>query len=155
MSRAAELLRAVAGRRWVDEDGNANRFELLPPLTPDEIASLEGDLGFALPAEARALLSVARGLAQSPLESVDFAGLGGGAVLEEIFPHAVSIAHDGFGNYWVVDASPNSDVWTSTATARRHRLLVHRHKLQPTMLLRPPSLLPRAYDCYKSLTITL
>jgi cell wall assembly regulator SMI1 len=111
MSRAAELLRSVAGQRWIDEDGNENRFELLPPLTDDEMSSLEEDLGFALPAEARALLGVTRGLAQSPLESVDFAGLGGGAILEEIFPQAVSIAHDGFGNYWVVDASPDSDVW--------------------------------------------
>jgi cell wall assembly regulator SMI1 len=56
MTRAAELLRSVAGRRWVDEDGNENRFEILPPLTADEVSSLEEDLRFALPAEARGLL---------------------------------------------------------------------------------------------------
>jgi hypothetical protein len=41
--------------------------------------------------------------ANGPLESMDFGGLPEGFGLEEIFPHALSVAHDGFGNYWVAD----------------------------------------------------
>ena len=39
---------------------------------------------------------------------------------------------------------------------RRHRLLVHRHRLQPGELLRPPRLLPRRRTIpYKALKTTL
>lgn len=31
--------------------------------------------------------------------------------MEEVFPHAIPLAHDGFGNYWIVDLGPQSVDW--------------------------------------------
>jgi hypothetical protein len=46
------------------------------------------------------------------LESIDFSGgLAGGFGMEDIFPHALPVAHDGFGNYWIVDLTEKSTTW--------------------------------------------
>ena len=87
----AETLRSVAGLRLPDKDGGDRTLELLPPATD-------------------AALHVSRGLANGPLEScslVDLEGFG----LEEAFPHAYSIAHDRFGNYWILDLLAGSVDW--------------------------------------------
>ena len=50
------------------------------------------------------------GLANGPLESfglLDLEGFG----LEEAFPNAYSIAHDGYGNYWILDLLPVPGPW--------------------------------------------
>jgi hypothetical protein len=112
MTRAAEPLRSLDGRDWVDEDGGAQLVELQPPLTAPEIDALAGRWGVPVPPDAREVLRVARGIAVSPLDWVDFSGMiMAGAVADEIFPHALPIAHDGYGNYWVVDLRPGSEVF--------------------------------------------
>ncbi|HMG71515.1 MAG TPA: SMI1/KNR4 family protein [Gemmatimonadaceae bacterium] len=108
---ALDLLRENAGRQFRDEDGNGETFTLLPPLSADELKSLADGLPCALPVSMRELLSVTRGWTGGPLESVDLSGLNGGFGMEEIFPHALSIAHDGYGNYWVVDLLSTSTKW--------------------------------------------
>jgi hypothetical protein len=63
-----------------------------------------------LPADVRDALRVAKGLANGPLESfslIDLEGFG----LEEMLPHAYSIAHDGYGNYWVLDLLSSTTTW--------------------------------------------
>ena len=98
----ADMLRSLAGLRLTDEDGQAHVLELRPPATHAEIQRLEETLPAPLPEEMRAALSVTTGLENGPLESfslLDLEGFG----LEEAFPHAYSIAHDGSGNYWVLD----------------------------------------------------
>ena len=107
---AADLLRAAAGRRFVDEDGQETKLELLPPLSAAELEALEALLPCPLPDDARALLSVARGVDGVPLESVDFSGLGE-PIMEDLFPCGLPIAHDGFGNYWVLDLTSSSTLW--------------------------------------------
>jgi hypothetical protein len=111
VQRAAELMRSVEGMRWVDEDGDEDVVELLSPPSAAEIARLESTLGFPLPSEARELLRVGRGFHGGPLEAVDFTGLPAGATLEDAFPLAIPIAHDGSGNFWIVEPSPASDAW--------------------------------------------
>jgi cell wall assembly regulator SMI1 len=103
----AHMLRSLAGLRLTDEDGQAHVLELRPPATHAEIQRLEEMLPAPLPAEMRAALSVTTGLENGPLESfslLDLEGFG----LEEAFPHAYSIAHDGSGNYWVLDLPPET-----------------------------------------------
>jgi hypothetical protein len=107
----ATAFQELAGARLVDDDGQVETLELLPPATDEEIARLEAGLPSPLPAEIREALQVSRGLANGPLESldlVDLAELG----LEDVFPHAHSIGHDGFGNYWVVDLHAGSSSWS-------------------------------------------
>lgn len=106
----ATTLRQLAGRCLTDEDGHEVTLELLPPATEEELRQLEAVLPAPLPEDIRAALQVAKGLANGPLESfslVDLAGFG----LEELFPHAYSVAHDGFGNYWVLDLLPAATTW--------------------------------------------
>jgi hypothetical protein len=65
-------------------------------------------LATALPDELVQLLRRCGGL-DGVLEQVDFSG---GAIdgfeFEEIFPHGLSIAHDGYGNFWVLDLTPGT-----------------------------------------------
>jgi cell wall assembly regulator SMI1 len=106
----ADMLRSLAGLRLTDEDGQAHLLELRPPATDAEIRRLEETLPAPLPEEMRAALGVTTGLENGPLESfslLDLEGFG----LEEAFPHAYSIAHDGSGNYWVLDLLPGDGAW--------------------------------------------
>jgi len=108
---AFETLRPADGITLEDEDGGVSQLELLPPLSGMEMETLQAGLPCPLPAEAKELFSFARGI-EGILESVDFTGgLSGGFGMEEIFPHAIPIAHDGFGNYWIVDLTPESTTW--------------------------------------------
>ena len=107
---AAELLRTAEGRAVVNEDGNEETIRLLPPLSVEELAELEARIPCPLPADARELLSLARGFEGGPLESIDFSGLTE-PIFEELFPCALPVAHDGYGNYWIVDLTSASRLW--------------------------------------------
>ena len=104
------IVKKAEGTRFEDEDGNIDAIKLLPPLSPEELRELEGAIPCPLPDEARELLEYCRGF-DGVLESIDFSGLLTGFGMEEVFPHAVPIAHDGFGNYWVVDLTAQSSIW--------------------------------------------
>jgi cell wall assembly regulator SMI1 len=106
----ADAFRALAGLRLTDKDGHAHVLELLPPATEEQLRTLEAGLPAPLPDEIRAALRVTAGLANGPLESfslLDLEGFG----LDEAFPHPYSIAHDGFGNYWILDLLPGDTAW--------------------------------------------
>lgn len=109
-SSPLDILKKAEGTRFVDEDGNIDALKLLPPLSPEELSELKAAIPCPLPSEARELLEYCRGF-DGVLESIDFSGLLPGFGMEEIFPHAVPIAHDGFGNYWVVDLTAESTTW--------------------------------------------
>ncbi len=108
--KAIEILRQAEGMRLEDEDGHVEQLRLLPGLSEQELKELEATLPCPVPAEAREVLAYCRGL-EGILESVEFTGLPGGFGMEEVFPHGVPIAHDGFGNYWVVDLTSASTTW--------------------------------------------
>jgi hypothetical protein len=106
----ADLFRRLAGLRLKDEDGHEEVLELLPAATEAEIRTLEARLPCPVPDDIRDALRVSKGLANGPLESfslVDLEGFG----LEELLPHAYSIAHDGYGNYWVLDLLAGATTW--------------------------------------------
>jgi hypothetical protein len=106
----ADTLRSLSGLHLKGEDGAEHVLELLPPATDVELRTLESSLPAPLPDEIRDALRVSKGLAKGPLDSfslVDLEGFG----LEEAFPQAYSIAHDGFGNYWVLDLLPGVEGW--------------------------------------------
>ena len=106
----ADTLKAIAGQRLVDTDGEVTQLTLLPPATAEQLRELEAHLPGPLPDEMRAALQVTTGWEEGPLESfslLDLAGFG----LDEAFPHPYSIAHDGFGNYWILDVLPDAMDW--------------------------------------------
>lgn len=106
-----EIVRVAEGtelRYEPDEPGE--RLELLPPLSKGAIDELVARIPCPLPQPIRELLEHTRGFANGPLESLKFAGLWT-FELPEVFPCPIDIAHDGFGNYWVVDLTPASTRW--------------------------------------------
>jgi hypothetical protein len=110
MNPIVELLKQSQGTLFVSEDGIEDRFELKPALTEQELATFEGSLPCPIPEEVREVLRFARGF-DGVLGGVSFAGLPAGFGLEQIFPHAVALAGDGFGNFWVVDLTRESMSW--------------------------------------------
>lgn len=105
----ANTLRDLAGLRLKDEDGNDQVVTLHPPATEAELRALEARLPCPIPDDVRDALRVTKGLADGPnsLSLVDLEGFG----LEEMLPHAYSIGHDGFGNYWVLDLLTTTTTW--------------------------------------------
>lgn len=106
----AETLKELAGTLLVDEDGSEHTLELLPPATAGEVSQLEQMLPSPLPVEIRDALEVSKGLSNGPIESLSLLDLNGFG-MEDVFPHAYSIGHDGFGNYWVLDLLPEQLDW--------------------------------------------
>jgi len=106
----ADTLRRLGGLKLKDEDGDEQIIELEPPATEAEIHALASRLPCPIPDDIRDALRVSKALANCPLESfslLDLEGFG----LEEMLPHAYSIAHDGYGNYWVLDLLPGTTSW--------------------------------------------
>jgi hypothetical protein len=118
MMRAIDILKEAEGIKLEDEDGEINNLNLLPPLTDTELNRLESQLPCPLPEDIKELLTYCRGF-EGILESIDFSGgLTVGFGMEGIFPHAIPIAHDGFGNYWIVDITKESTTWGPIFFAR-------------------------------------
>lgn len=110
MNSIIELLKKNQETVFVDEDGNTDSFALLPPMTESEIAAFEKTLPCPLPDQIRELLRFARGF-RGVLEEINFTGPDDGFGLESIFPHAIPLAADGFGNFWIVDLTSESQSW--------------------------------------------
>lgn len=99
-----DRIRQAASREFVDGDGQPVELELLPPLSPDEIAGLLARLPGPVPDGFREALAVCRGFQGLPaVDSVDFTGESLEFELEAVFPRGLPVAADGFGNFWVLD----------------------------------------------------
>ncbi len=106
MSSPLEVIKAAEGTVFQEEDGDKTPLTLLPPLSADELARLEARLPCPLPQEARELLLYCRGF-DGVLDVVDFAG-DLSFEMDDVFPHCLPIAHDGYGNFWIVDLTAES-----------------------------------------------
>ena len=105
-----ELLERAKGTVFINEDGLEDPFELLPPLSDQELESFAKKLPCPLPDEIRELLKFARGF-KGVLDQIVFCDLQWGFGMEEIFPHSISLAGDGFGNFWIVDLTSDTRSW--------------------------------------------
>jgi hypothetical protein len=104
-----EAIRRAQEQDLVDEDGDPVELELEPPLPEAEIDGLERDLGVPLPRELRALLAHTAGIEGSALDAIDFTGRRLAFEMPELFPSGVPIGADGFGNFWVLDLTPDGE----------------------------------------------
>lgn len=111
LSTLLEILKNEAGTLLVSKGGVQEECRLLPSLTPEELQELEATIPCPLPAEMREVFAVTRGLDCGELGLMDLAGLPSGFGLEQVSPHALSIAGDGCGNFWVVDLTSDSQSW--------------------------------------------
>jgi len=104
---AIEHIQAARQARLVDEDGEDVTIELMAPLTPEQIDSLQNDVGQPLPEELRSLLAFCAGI-EGCLDGIDFTGSTMDFAQEDVFPNGLPIAADGFGNFWVLDITPQT-----------------------------------------------
>jgi len=102
-----EILRKATRIERFDEDGDPVRLELLPAMTDHDLEELQSRLPCAIPQHIRELLKFCRGFEGSPADPVDLSGQLPFAH-EDIFPHGLPVAGDGFGNFWVVDLNATS-----------------------------------------------
>jgi hypothetical protein len=107
METAIEILKRAMRTERFDEDGDPIQLALLPPMTDGELEQLRARLPCVLPEHIVQLLKFCRGFDGSPAHPVDLAGELA-YEHEEIFPHGLPIAGDGYGNFWVVDLNANS-----------------------------------------------
>ena len=106
-----EVIRDAQTKKLVGEDGDSGSVELNPGLADEELTDLEQRVPCKLPLEIRELLQVTRGFAGIAADQVDFTGENMFFEQEEVFPHGLPIASDGFGNFWIVDLSPQSEAF--------------------------------------------
>ena len=103
-----DLIKSAQAKELTNEDGESVDLDLLPGLDAEAVAHFESSLPCALPEETRELLLFCRGFEGVVADQVDFTGQDLLFGHEVLFPHGVPIASDGFGNFWVVDLSPDS-----------------------------------------------
>jgi hypothetical protein len=89
----------------IDRDGERVDLVVHPAAAPAQIEALDARLGLALPRELRALLAHTAGI-DGILDVLDFTGRDVSFESEDMFPAGHPIAHDGYGNHWVVDITP-------------------------------------------------
>jgi hypothetical protein len=113
MSPLIQCLQQLEGTSFVREDGDRTNFRLLPPLSAQELSTFSASLPCPLPPEIGELLAFTRGFSGTWLDEVTFARMPRalGFAFDEIFPHAIALANDGLGNYWVIDLTSESEYW--------------------------------------------
>jgi len=105
---AVDQIRAAQRAKVDNEDGEHVVLDLLPPLTSEQINSLQQQVEQPLPEELRTLLAFCSGIGGSSLDEVDFTGASMSFEAKEIFPSGLPFAADGFGNFWVLDITPQT-----------------------------------------------
>ncbi len=104
---AVDHIKAAQKADLVGRDGDPVVLELAPGLEAHEIDALEKEVGQPLPEELRSLLSFCSGI-EGCLDGIDFTGRDMGFEHKEVFPNGLPIACDGFGNFWVLDITPQT-----------------------------------------------
>ena len=106
-----KLINKAKGMNLIDEDGTKHTLSLLPGLNESDMNELEKNLPCRIPTYIRRLLTECRGI-DGLLDIIEFTGQDCAAGFEfDLFSTAIAIAHDGFGDYWIVDLCRNSTDW--------------------------------------------
>ena len=98
-----ENLKSMLSREYLSEDKEVYQVQLLDGMTDSEIEDYRSSLPSGhLPAEINELLKFARGFELGAFEEFRFDSYGEFG-FEEMFPHSIPLASDGFGNFWILD----------------------------------------------------
>jgi hypothetical protein len=93
-------------RELVDEDGDAVVLMLEPGLSAAELEELHAEVGAPLSRDLRVVLEHTAGIDRTALAGIDFTGRDLSYEDRDVFPLGLPIAADGFGNFWVLDLTP-------------------------------------------------
>jgi len=103
MSELIRQLNKLTADEFIDDEGEAYRAKLLPGLNAEELAALVTQMPIAtLPPEVTELLCYSKGLLFGWLEEIRFDAFSDFG-RRGLFPACIELAHDGTGNYWVLD----------------------------------------------------
>jgi hypothetical protein len=105
--QAVEAIRRAQEASLVDEDGDPVVLELAAPFSDSELEAVAAEVGAPLPSELRAVLEYSAGIEGSSLDGIDFTGRSMSFEDRDVFPLGLPIAADGFGNFWVLDLTPD------------------------------------------------
>jgi hypothetical protein len=105
-----EIVKKLKTSTFVDEDGENYTLDFKLGLTEDELKSLRSK--FPANRIADELLEVLTetkgwegyGLETAYFDSIDEFGF------TELIPHSITLGHDGFGNFWVLEIKDNGDL---------------------------------------------
>jgi hypothetical protein len=101
-----EAIDVAQATKLIDKDGHEVELELAPALQTDEIEHLADEIGVPLSRELRTLLERTAGIDGGPLQTIDFTGRSLSIGAPDTFPTGLPIAGDGFGNFWMLDLTP-------------------------------------------------
>ena len=105
----AARLQAAAAGSLVDGDGDPVTLRLRPGLAPAAVERLRATyagLGATLPRELTDLLAVTTGADE--LLELDLTGQLHSVEAGELLPAGLPVAADGFGNFWLLDLTPDT-----------------------------------------------
>ncbi|TDS17319.1 SMI1/KNR4 family protein [Sphingobacterium paludis] len=98
-----EIINTLKTNSFIDEDGESYTLDFLDPLSEAEIRELrESFPGKHIADELLEILQVTRGWDSAAFNMVYFDSIDEFGFWE-LSPNSVTLGHDGFGNYWVLD----------------------------------------------------
>jgi hypothetical protein len=109
MSSPLELFKQLQRARFYDEDEELIELEMMPSISGAELEKLQSRIPAPIPPDVMELLEYSKGF-DGLLEKLDLTGKFY-FEMADLFPWGLPIAHDGYGNYWVIDFTPQSTVW--------------------------------------------
>lgn len=107
-----EQLKAILHDKYISESGDEYKIGLKSALTDEQINVLASELPSGqLPNDIKELLKFSSGFTFYGLDEVNFDGVGLFG-FQNIFPHSVELAGDGYGNSWILDVDSKGN-WGS------------------------------------------
>ncbi len=105
-----EIIKKLRASTFTDEDGEKYKLDFQPGLTEDELESLRTRFpSNKIPTEIAEILRETKGwegfgLETAYFDSIDEFGF------TELIPHSITLGHDGFGNFWVLEINDKGEL---------------------------------------------
>lgn len=98
-----EIIKKLKESTFTDEDEEEYTLDFLDGLPDSEIEELSQSFpNHSIDSDIKEILKETRGWEGYGLEQVDFSSIGQFG-FHELSPNSVTLGHDGFGNFWILD----------------------------------------------------
>lgn len=105
-----EIIKRLKGSTFVDEDRENYTLDFKPGLTNEELNSLRSKFpSNKISDELIEIMKETKGWEDFSLEAVCFDSIDEFG-FTELIPHSITLGHDGFGNFWILDMKENGDL---------------------------------------------
>jgi hypothetical protein len=98
-----EIIKKLKESTFTDEDGEDYILDFQDGMTDSDIEALSQSFpNNTIDSELKEILKETRGWDGYGLEQIDFSSIGQFGFLE-LSPNSITLGHDGFGNFWILD----------------------------------------------------